>query len=79
MKKRLMAVISALALIALPSTALADPGAPGSTFPEAPGANLGNACLAVTAAPAVGGGTSNSEVAFAIVVAGLLPDACGSG
>ena len=78
--RRLLAVVSTAVVIWIgPATAaLADPGAPGHTFPEQPGGNLATACVAVDAAPATGGGTSNNVTAFTII-SGLLVDACAGG
>ncbi len=78
MKRFLVSLAASIALLALPAPALADAGGPGTTFPEQPGANLANACAAVVAAPAVGGGTSNNATANAITQ-GLLADACFGG
>jgi len=54
---------------------LADPGAPGTTFPEQPGGNVETACQAVLSNPGEGPG---SPVAQAIT-GGLVEDACFGG
>jgi hypothetical protein len=75
MKRRLVAGAAALALFATTaSPAFADRGAPGSTFPEQPGTNVGTACTAITTGPGQGP-THNSDTAFAIQ-SGLFTDAC---
>ena len=67
--------IAVLAIAASP--ALADPGAPGTTFPEQPESNVQTACAALES-------TSNalsaprSQTAFAITNA-VLVDACFGG
>ena len=61
------------------STALAAPGAPGTTFPEQPGTHPQAACLAVTTNPGTGltgrSGEVISPTAGAITL-GLIQDAC---
>jgi hypothetical protein len=64
------------------STALADAGAPGTTFPEQPGSHAQTACAAVTTNPGSGmtgqAGQVISPTAGAIV-GGLVQDACSDG
>ena len=74
--KRILVVVATSLVMVVPTVASADPDAPGTTFPEQPGANLTNACVAVMTAPASGGGVGNNATAFAIAN-GLLSDACG--
>ncbi len=78
MRRFILFAATSVALAMAPSIANADPGPPGSTFPESPGTNLTNACSAVAAAPATGGGTSNNPRSFGII-SGLLVDACAGG
>lgn len=72
--RRLVIVLAAVSVFAgLPATsAVADQGPPGATFPEQPGGNLATGCQAVISAPGQGPG---SPVAQAITT-GLLEDAC---
>jgi hypothetical protein len=78
--KRIILTISAAALLALwaPAAVLADAGAPGSTYPEQPGANVGNACATITSNPGTGTGgqAGHASQTAAAIVSGLLVDAC---
>lgn len=79
MRRLMMALlIAALLGLAVPAAALADAGAPGSTFPEQPGTPP--ACEIVTTNPGtgVGGHASPSQTALQILN-GLLTDACFGG
>jgi len=76
--KRITTLVASLAMAALAVTpALADPGAPGTTFPEQPESNVQTACAAL-------GSTSGalsaprSQTALAITNA-VLGDACFGG
>jgi hypothetical protein len=74
MRRRLLAGVATLALMAAAAApASADRGSPGSTFPEQPG-NVENGCNAVLAN--TGTGVANmSDTAFGIT-SGLIVDAC---
>ena len=67
--------IAVLALTA--STALADPGAPGTTFPEQPESNVQTACAAL-ASNSGALSAPRSQTAFVITNA-VLGDACFGG
>jgi hypothetical protein len=76
--KRITTLVVSLGMAGLAAgPALADPGAPGTTFPEQPGSNVQTACAALES-------TSNalsaprSQTAFAITNA-VLVDACFGG
>ncbi len=73
-------VAGALALGAGP--ALADAGAPGTTFPVQPNDNVANGCAAVTTNPGTGPGGQAvlhfSDTANGIL-SGLIVDACFGG
>ena len=76
MRRRLVAAAAALGLFAAVAAApaSADPGPPGSTFPEQPGGHVTTACIAVT--DHAGTGILNmSDQAFGIT-SGLFGDAC---
>ena len=67
--------VAALAVAAAPATA--DPGAPGTTFPEQPGAHPSAACSAVLSNP----GTMSAPLSAtaAAITEGLIADACFGG
>lgn len=69
------------ALMATGTTvAWADPGDPGSTFPEQPGANPTTACVAVGTNPGSGmGGVAVLHIApgAGAIVGSLYADVCG--
>ena len=67
--------IAVLAVTAAP--ALADPGAPGTTFPEQPGSNAQAGCAALVSNPGALS-AARSPTAFAIT-SGLFGDACFGG
>ena len=70
-------VAGALALGAGP--ALADAGAPGTTFPEQPNGNVGTGCTAVTTNPGTGPGGAavlNFSDTAAGILGPLITDAC---
>jgi len=80
MKRRLIAAVAAAGLFAAVAApaASADRGAPGSTFPEQPGANVQTGCGAITTNPGTGGNRlvdiipTNTNA----ILTGLLTDAC---
>ena len=72
---RITAIVASVALTALAAgPALADSGAPGTTFPEQPGSHTHTGCAALVS---TSGALSapRSETAFAITN-GLIGDAC---
>jgi hypothetical protein len=70
----LASVAASIAIAALTaSPALADRGAPGTTFPEQPGTHVQSGCAAVMASAAVGAPLSMRAGA---ITTGLLTDAC---
>ena len=76
--KRITKILASLAVAAvLAGPALADPGAPGTTFPEQPGSNVETGCAALVSNP---GALSapRSQTAFAITNA-VFGDACFGG
>jgi hypothetical protein len=83
MKRRTLPILVAGALMAVGATpALADAGAPGSTFPEQPGANVQNGCAAITSNPGTGPGGQavvNWSPTAGAIAGGLLADACFGG
>jgi ribonuclease PH len=83
MTRLILATVSTAALlIAAATVALADAGAPGTTFPEQPNANVANACAMVVSNPGtgVGGATTGRISPIAQAITGsLLQDACFEG
>ena len=80
MRRAIAIGIASLTLLAASATsASADAGAPGTTFPAQPGSHLLGACGAVTTNPGSGFGgaseTNESPTAGAITT-GLLTSAC---
>jgi hypothetical protein len=76
MRRSMVSLLAAaMIMLAAPGAALADPGAPGTTFPEQPGAPPG--CDPVLTNPGTGtdGHAMASATALAIVN-GLVTDAC---
>ena len=76
MRRSMVSLLAAaMIMLAAPGAALADPGAPGTTFPEQPGAPPG--CDAVLTNPGTspGGNAMGSPTAVAILN-GLVADAC---
>jgi hypothetical protein len=72
--------VAALAIGAGP--AVADRGAPGTTFPEQPNGNVGTACAAVNTNPGTGvGGHAEAHLSptAGVILTGLLEDACVGG
>jgi hypothetical protein len=81
MKRRVAIGISTAAFLVLaaPAVVLADPGQPGTTFPEQPGSNVGTACTAVLTNPGsgtVGVAGSHSSATAQVITMGLVADAC---
>jgi len=75
--KRITTLVASLAMAGLAvSPALADPGAPGTTFPEQPESNVQTACAALGNSGALS--APRSQTAFAITNA-VLGDACFGG
>ena len=80
MKRRLIAAVAAagmFAAVAAPA-ASADRGAPGSTFPEQPGAQVQTACGAITTNPGTGGNRLDGIIPANTnaILTGLLTDTC---
>ena len=73
--KRISTVGLTIAVLALTAgPALADPGAPGSTFPEQPGSNPQRGCAALLSNP---GAPSAPRAGTAVdITNGLVLDAC---
>ena len=80
MEHRVVAFLSAAVFMAVgASSAFADAGAPGTTFPERPGTHVQNACGAVNSNPGTGvGGVVEQHISptAGAIVGGLLADAC---
>jgi hypothetical protein len=75
MKRVLVGALATGALLVAPlSPALADAGAPGSTFPEQPGGNVAAGCIAV--GTHAGGGQANQSATAGAIVGSLFADAC---
>lgn len=72
--KRISAALAVAALTFAAAPATADPGPPGTTFPEQPGANVQNACAAILASPAQG--LANRAPIANTITLGLFNDAC---
>ena len=83
MKRRILPALLAGVLMTVgASTALADAGAPGTTFPEQPGTAGQTACTAVTTNPGTGAGGQAGAVlspTAGAIVSGLIQDACFGG
>ena len=81
MGRRLVAFLCAAVFMGVAaSPALADRGSPGSTFPEQPGTNVQNACLAVGSNPGtMPGGVFDQHAPTFVIdqLTALLVDACG--
>ena len=76
--KRITTVVASVAIAALAaSPALADPGTPGTTFPEQPGTQPQTACAALVSNSSALS-APRSQTAFAITN-GVLGDACFGG
>jgi hypothetical protein len=82
MKRHLAAGAAALALFATPaSTAFANAGSPGTTFPEQPGSHTQRGCNALGTNPGTGPGGPALPNALGTpagrIVIGVYTDACG--
>jgi hypothetical protein len=75
--KRISAALAVAALAVAAAPAAADPGAPGTTFPEQPGAHTSAACAAVLSNP--GTTTAPLSATAASITTGLINDACSGG
>lgn len=78
MKRLLVRLTVAAAIVVMATPASADATAPGNTFPEQPGMNVATACATVTSGIQVGGGATNNPLSDAITM-GLVEDACFGG
>jgi hypothetical protein len=79
MRRRISAFLCAAGFMAVSaSPALADPGSPGSTFPEQPGAHTQTACIAVATNPGTGGDRLVDIIPphANAILSGLFADAC---
>jgi hypothetical protein len=75
LKRSISTVTVTAALIATGTgVASADPGAPGTTFPEQPGAHPQTACATVTTNP--GQGITHASPTAGEILTGLIGDAC---
>lgn len=84
MRRLTVSVFATAALmVATSGVALADPGPPGSTFPEQPGEKPATACAKITTNPGTGleGGASGAHISptAAAITTGLLTDGCFGG
>jgi hypothetical protein len=72
---------SAALMMATAAVASADPGAPGSTFPEQPGTHPAAACASIVSNPGtgVGGAAAHFSSTAQAITSGLLADACFGG
>ena len=76
MKRRILPIVVVGGFMTIgASPALADPGAPGTTFPEQPGTHVQTACTAVTTCP--GQAFSHAAPNAIGTLTGLIGDACG--
>jgi len=81
LKRSTVAIFATSALmLAMASVAFADPGVPGTTFPEQPGTNPATACAKLVSNPGTGldGGASGAHISptAAAITMGLLADGC---
>ena len=81
MKHRILAfAVTAAAVTATSGVASADPGAPGTTFPEQPAGHPATACAMVGSNPGSGvGGAAEQHVSprAGAILSGLYADVCG--
>jgi hypothetical protein len=78
MKRRILPIVVVAGAMTIgASPALADPGAPGTTFPERPGTHVQTACTVVTTGP--GRGIAQASPTAVEILNGLLEDACFGG
>jgi len=75
--RRSVVILAAVSVFAgLPAaSAGADPGPPGTTFPEQPGGSVATGCEAVISNPGQGPGSAVGQA----ITAGLIEDACFGG
>ena len=72
--KLIATIVVSVAMAALTAgPALADPGTPGTTFPEQPGGNVQTACAAILSSAAPSAPMSPTAQA---ITGGLVSDAC---
>ncbi|HEY3183703.1 MAG TPA: hypothetical protein VGJ77_12760 [Gaiellaceae bacterium] len=78
--KRYLVALAVAALVGAGS-AFADPGPPGSTYPEQPGSHNAGGCAAVTSNPGTGpgGAAGHMSPTAGAITAGLVTDACFGG
>lgn len=74
--RRITAALAVAALAVAAAPAGADPGAPGTTFPEQPGAHPSAACSAVLSIS--GATTAPRSTTAAAITESLIADACGA-
>jgi hypothetical protein len=83
MKRRILTfAVTAAAMTATCNVAAADPGAPGSTFPEQPAGHAATACVMVGSNPGTGPGGAfeqNASPQAGAILSALYADACSSG
>ena len=72
--KRVTAALAVAALAIAAAPAAADPGAPGTTYPEQPGAHNSAGCSAVLSNP--GATTAPRSATADAITTGLFSDAC---
>ncbi|HEV8655072.1 MAG TPA: hypothetical protein VGR85_06135 [Candidatus Limnocylindria bacterium] len=76
-------IATAALMTATAVVAFADPGAPGTTFPEQPGTNPTTACVNLISNPGTGlvGGASGAHISptAQAITTGLLQDGCFGG
>jgi hypothetical protein len=78
MKRRILPIVVVGGFMTIgASPALADPGAPGTTFPEHPGTHVQTACTTVTTNP--GMGITQASPNAGEILTGLIEDACFGG
>jgi hypothetical protein len=76
MRRNLLAVFAgALIMAAAAGPALGDAGAPGTTFPEQPGAHMNTGCAAIVSNPGLDAKQAQSPTAAGITLS-LYIDAC---
>jgi hypothetical protein len=71
--------VTAAVMATVTGGAWADPGPPGSTFPEQPGGNVATACSAVGTNPGTGIGgrfEQHASPTASAILAGLYTDVC---
>lgn len=75
MKRRILPIVVVAGFMTIgASPTLADPGTPGTTFPEQPGTHVQTACTAVTTNP--GQAFSHAAPNAVGTLMGLIEDAC---